>query len=410
MLLFPYIYITLFQALKLFEKCEYEATRGIHMAPTFRGVLSCVQMSVFSRVMIECASNLESIPCFVPLHCLTSKTKHTVQRIITEGLSTITNKAESKKWNGKRTITSKMQNVIDPFLAALYNTYSLSAGLTDPYKDGTLAVPDTVRFKIDITFISEGEEDSCKLEVLLHDDLEIVVYAWKEFRRYGHFVCLRYEKTTWNLCIKNGNRLQIEYNILENEMSTPAGKMNKIVGWPKQRMSVSKMIEEVSLNKTRKLKTLSKSTYKWIKKVPSQYLDAMNVNLDEVTKDGNTLLHVLADLKDSKYVKWVIDKIRNVDQYDSFGQTPLHRACAASNLKVAKLLLQHGANVNAVRRNGDTPLMVLLGHQKQDSSFIKMLLDFNARRDIENNDNMRAVDLARITNSTDDVIELLHPI
>ena len=186
--------------------------------------------------------------------------------------------------------------------------------------------------------------------------------------------------------------------------------MNKIVGWPKQRMSVSKMIEEVSLNKTRKLKTLSKSTYKWIRKVPSQYLDAMNVNLDEVTKDGNSLLHVLADLKDSKYVKWVIDKIRNVDQYDSFGQTPLHRACAASNLKVAKLLLQHGANVNAVRRNGDTPLMVLLGHQKQDSSFIKMLLDFNARRDIENNDNMRAVDLARITNSTDDVIELLHPI
>ena len=68
-----YFYVGLqncLQALKLFEKCEYEATKGIHMAPSFPGTLCCVQMRIFSGVMIECASNLDGIKCFVPIHCL----------------------------------------------------------------------------------------------------------------------------------------------------------------------------------------------------------------------------------------------------------------------------------------------------------------------------------------------------
>ena len=379
------------------------------MAPTFQGVLGCVQIRIFCSVMIECASNLEGIPCFIPIHCLPSTTKTTVEKIITGGLSTIMKRAETRKWNGKKQITLKTQNIIDPFLSALYNTYSLSAALTYPYQDSTLPAPNSIKFTIDATYIAEGEEDSCKLEVLLHDDVEIVMFAWKQFKREGSYVFLRYKKTTWTLCVKNGNLFEIEYHILDNKMTTSAGEMEKIIGWPKERMSINRMIAEVSLKGDGKLKQLSRSTYKWIKKVPEQYLKSMDMNLDGSNDDGLTLLHVLAEIDKSKYVKCVIEKIKNVDPRDQSGQTPLHRACASSSFKMAKILIRHGADVNAVTENGDSPMMILAAQKKHDISVIKMLMDFNAKRDTENNENMRAVDLARMSNATHDVIKLLRP-
>ena len=156
-------------------------------------------------------------------------------------------------------------------------------------------------------------------------------------------------------------------------------------------------------------KTLSRPTYQWIKKVPGQYLESMGVDLDAVNRDGLTILHVLADIRTSTYVKMIIDKIKNIDPYDLFGQTPLHRACVKSNLKTVKILIQHGANVNAVTNNGDTPIMLVAAQENQQFKLIKLLLDFNAKRDIENKDKMRAVDLARVSKSKEEIIHLLQP-
>ena len=317
-------------------------------------------------------------------------------------------RAETRRWNGKKTITLKNQNIIDPFLAALYNAYSLSAVLTDPYKDCTMKVTDSVKFTIDTTFISEGEEDSCKIEILLHDDCDIVILAWKEFKRDGTFVFLRHKKTTWSFPVKNGNLFDIEYHIFDNKMTSSAGEMDRIVGWPKQRMSIIKMIEELNLRKSSKFKKLSKSTYKWIKKVPRQYLEILDMDLDLVNEDGLTLLHVLAETKESKYMEWNIDKTKIVDAADNEGKTPLHKACDASNVNTAKILLLNGANINAVTKNGNTPLMLLASQKKPDQSFVKMLLDFNAKKDIENHEKMRAIDLAQMSMETNEAIKLFN--
>jgi hypothetical protein len=394
--------------MKLFEKCEYEATKGIHLAPKFEGVLSCVQMRIFSSVMVECASKVEGLTCFLPIHLLSSTTKTNVQRIISDGLSIILKRAESRRWNGRKIITLKTQNTIDPFLSALYNTYSLSADLTYPYEERTL--PQSLKFTIDITYIAEGEEDSCKLEVLIHAEMDIVLFCWKEFKRDKSDLFLRYKKTTWTLPVTNGNLFDIEYHILENKMTTSAGEMERIVGWPRQRMSVNQMIEEVNLKTDGKLKQLSKFTYKWIKKVSEQYLNSMNVDLDKANEDRVSLLHVLAEINDSKFMKFIIEKIRNIDPCDSLGQTPLHRACSTSSFRTAKLLLEYGADVNALTENGNTPMMMLAGQNKHSKQFFKLLLDFNAKRDLENKDNMRAVDIARMTNLPDNLIKLLQPI
>ena len=403
----PWIIIYL-QAMKLFEKCEYEATKGIHLAPKFEGVLACVQMRIFSSVMVECASKVEGLTCFLPIHLLSSTTKTNVQRIITDGLSIILKRAESRRWNGRKTITLKTQNIIDPFLSSLYNTYSLSADLTYPYEERTL--PQSLKFTIDITYIAEGEEDSCKLEVLIHEDMEIVFFCWKEFRRDTSDLFLRYKKTTWTLPVTNGNLFDIEYHIFENKMTTSAGEMDRIVGWPRQRMNVNQMIEEVNLTTDGKLKQLSKFTYKWIKKVSEQYLHSMNIDLDKVNEDGVSLLHVLGEINESKLMKCVIEKIRNIDPCDSLGQTPLHKACSTSSFRTAKLLLQYGADVNALTENGNTPMMILAGQKNHSKLFFKLLLDFNAKRDLENKDNMRAVDIARMTNLPNNVVKLLQPI
>ena len=97
----------------------------MHLAPKFEGFLSCVQMRIFSTVMMECASNIENITCFLPIHLLSVATKANIQRIITSGFSIIIKRAETKKWDGKKTITVKTQNVINPFLSIVAEHYSL---------------------------------------------------------------------------------------------------------------------------------------------------------------------------------------------------------------------------------------------------------------------------------------------
>ena len=88
--------------MKLFEKCEYEATKGIHLAPKFEGVLACVQMRIFSSVMVECASDVDGLTCFLPIHLLSSSAKENVNRIINGGLTIILKREESRRWNGRK--------------------------------------------------------------------------------------------------------------------------------------------------------------------------------------------------------------------------------------------------------------------------------------------------------------------
>ena len=384
--------------------------KGTHMSPSFEGFLGCIKIKTFSNVMIQCASDLQGIPCFVPIHCLDYSTKNTVRKIIESGLEHILRRAETKRWNGTKTILSKTQDLIDPFLGSLYNTYSLSAALTDPYQDCTLPPPKTLKFKIDVTFIPEGENDNCKLEVLLHDECQVILFIWKEFKKHQSFIFIRYSKTTWKLEVTNGNKYLIEYHIAENRMTTNAGELEKSVGWPTHRMGIRDMIQETRLKVDRKRKNLSEKTYKWIKQIPLQYLNSMDVDLEESDETGSTLLHILSGMNESKLIKCFLDKIENIDPRDSTGQTPLHKACALAKFKTAKLLIKHGADVNAITEDGESPLTLLSSQSKQDLGLLKLVLDLNADRSYENKNKMRPVDLAKINGLKKDVVNLLRPV
>ena len=160
----------------------------------------------------------------------------------------------------------------------------------------------------------------------------------------------------------------------------------------------------------KRLKKLSTKTYKWIKKVPVQYLTSMDIDLDEKNQEGITLLHILSELNESKLMQYLVDKIENIDPCDSMGQTPLHKACATSSFKTAKLLVRNGANVNAITKSGDSPLTILSTQKSQDVKLFKMLLDLNANKNQENKDSMRAVDILKQTNPKNKLVKLLRPI
>ena len=379
------------------------------MSPTFKGILGCIKIKVFASSMTQSASSLEGIPLFTPIHCLPLNEKNKIEQIIIEGLKTIMKKAETKTWNGKKIISKKNQDIIDPLLASLYNSYSLASGLTDPYKECAQPPPDRIKFTVNVTYIPEGENDNCALEVLQHDDSEVVIFIWKEFRDGGTFLLLRYMKTTWTLDVSNGNMFTIEYHILSNRMATSAGELEKTVGWPLRRKTVNQLIEEAKSKLDSTVNHLSKKTYKWIQKVPIQYLNSMELNLDEAHEDGITLLHILSDLNDTKSLKCVIDKVKVIDPVDSFGRTPLHRACAKSSFKVAKLLVSFGANVNAITKTGDSPLTILAGQKTCDIELIRILLDRNAKKDHENKEQMRPIDIVKQSKEKVKLVKLLKP-
>ena len=359
--------------------------------------------------MLECATDLESIPCFLPIHLLPESDRQNVSKTIKSGLATILKKAETTTWNGKKKISMKTQNILDPFLASLYNTYSIAASLTDPYQDCTMPLPETIQFTIDADFIPEGEMDCCKLELLLAGTTEIVLFLWKEFKRNGTFIFIRYAKTTWSLNASYGNLFELSYKLKGNKMVTSTTELERLVGWPKERMAVNDLIKEAKQKVNGNIKSLNSRTYKWISKVPMQYLQAMEIDLEQKTSDGTTLLHLVAESNEINSLNCLLEKLKEIDPTDSLGQTPLHRACKNGSFQNAKSLIAHGANVNSIDHKQDSPLTILAARKDIDINLVKMLISQNANREHENEDLMRPVDLARHTNAKCEIIKLLRP-
>ena len=267
-----------------------------------------------------------------------------------------------------------------------------------------------MKFMIDVAFIPEGENDNCKLEVLLHEECQVVLFIWKELKKHRSFIFMRNSKTTWKLEVTNGNKYMIEYHIKDSKMTTKAGDLEKSVGWPLHRMGIQEMIHETKLKVNKKSKDLSIKTYKWIKQIPLQYLNSMDVDLEEPDETGTTLLHILSGMNEYKLVKCLLDKIEYIDPRDDNGQTPLHKACALAKFKTAKLLLRNGADVNAITNDGESPLTLLSSHGKHDLGLLKLVLDLNADRSYENKKQMRPIDLAKINGAKKDVVSLLRPV
>ena len=80
-----------------------------------------------------------------------------------------------------------------------------------------------------------------------------------------------------------------------------------------------------------------------------------------------------------------------------------------SNFKTAKILIEHGANVNALTNDMESPLTILASQKKKDIRLLKLMLNRNAKKEHENKNQMRAIDFVQQSKCKEEIIKLLQP-
>ncbi|MCP4491023.1 MAG: hypothetical protein GY820_27470 [Gammaproteobacteria bacterium] len=119
-----------------------------------------------------------------------------------------------------------------------------------------------------------------------------------------------------------------------------------------------------------------------------------------------TALWYSADLGQLKLTRVLLSskKLRNINQADNNGYTPLARATLRGHLKITKLLVDHGASIKSITDEKNTLLMlsVLSGEQKMIRFYVHKGADLDAR----NNSGDTATMLAAAANENS-ITELL---
>ena len=140
------------------------------------------------------------------------------------------------------------------------------------------------------------------------------------------------------------------------------------------------------------------------------YLHELGVDLNRCdSSTGATLLHYAAEKDDPQFLQCVVNKFEKKDLFDRENFTPLHYACRRGLFEQARILLESGADANIASNDGSTPLMLIAKRKKHDTRLVKLLLKHNASCAAENNESMRALDIARNVNKNSPIIKLIHP-
>lgn len=104
------------------------------------------------------------------------------------------------------------------------------------------------------------------------------------------------------------------------------------------------------------------------------------IDLSAVSRhDGTTLLHLAVRYGHENIVRFLLDNKVSVNCSNYLQRTPLHEASQAGAADMCQLLLENGADVDAVDDDGDTGL-----HMADNVEVINVLLLFGANPTIEN--------------------------
>ncbi len=120
-------------------------------------------------------------------------------------------------------------------------------------------------------------------------------------------------------------------------------------------------------------------------------LEQPGIDIDAPNNAGETALMIAAIKGDMADVKLLLDRGAQVNRT---GWTPLHYAATGPEPAIAKLLLDRGAALDAPSPNGSTPLMLAAQYGSEES--VKLLLDRGADVRLRNQQNLAAIDFARL--------------
>ncbi|XP_073048977.1 ADP-ribosylation factor GTPase-activating protein AGD3-like [Primulina eburnea] len=89
--------------------------------------------------------------------------------------------------------------------------------------------------------------------------------------------------------------------------------------------------------------------------------------------DGWYLLHLACETADIGMIELLLQYGANINAVDSRGHTPLHRCIVRGKSSLVKLLLTRGANLRAADDQGKTPLQLAMESNIEDSELLALL-------------------------------------
>ena len=201
------------------------------------------------------------------------------------------------------------------------------------------------------------------------------------------------------------NLINLCYHPLKKKMISKEGIPDKAICWPEYRLGIEDLLKELKSNRK-----LPLEPFKFIRNSTESYLDEIEVNLTKCDfPTGASLLHFAAGRDCSQYLQCIVHKFENKNLIDREGFTPLHYSCKMGLWENARVLLESGADANIAANDGTTCLMLLAKRKKHDPKLVKLLLKYNASCEAENNESMRALDIARNFDKNSPIIKLIHP-
>lgn len=109
-------------------------------------------------------------------------------------------------------------------------------------------------------------------------------------------------------------------------------------------------------------------------------------NVNDRDKYGASLLHHAAEFSDDDLMKLLLERRADANLADSAGDTPLMKA---SDAKTIEMLVEHGANINAIDLDRRTALMWAIGQGKVD--VVRTLLEHGAKVGVTDSDGRTAL-------------------
>jgi len=117
-------------------------------------------------------------------------------------------------------------------------------------------------------------------------------------------------------------------------------------------------------------------------KITKLLLDSGRVNIEHISKNGFPILQSAISNKELTKIRLIIQHGANINAQDKWGFTPLHHAIRSEQPKVIKLLIDHGVNINTKDQWGFTPLQYARQYQKTE--VVNFLIDQGADVNTEN--------------------------
>lgn len=130
---------------------------------------------------------------------------------------------------------------------------------------------------------------------------------------------------------------------------------------------------------------------------------------DAVDDDGYTPLHRACYSNELAIARLLILHGAKIDARTDLGWTPLHSAVKWSNADAAALVLEHGADVNAPSDGQQTPLHVAATVSNCRETAMTLMLEPKCDATLLNNSNETAGDIARRTGLSYPMFEMGHP-